>query len=156
MLRLHVQQIEAATLGRAPVEIVERKGKGHPDSICDDLAEQVSLALSRVYRERFGTILHHNVDKVLLRGGAAMPRFGGGQVLAPIEIYVAGRAVSHFDGVTIPIEAITIDTCRAWFRRHLPTVDPLRHVKVHCLIRPGAADLTELFLRKSAGGAPLA
>ena len=156
MLRLHVQQIEAATPPRAPVEIVERKGRGHPDSICDALAEEVSLALSRVYRETFGIILHHNVDKVLLRGGAALPRFGGGEVLEPIEIYVAGRAVSAFEGVTIPVEAITIDTCRAWFRRHLPAVDPLRHVNVHCLIRPGSVALTELFLRRSASGAPLA
>lgn len=156
MLRLHVQQIEVATPPRAPVEIVERKGKGHPDSICDALAEEVSLALSRVYRETFGIILHHNVDKVLLRGGAALPHFGGGEVLKPIEIYVAGRAVSAFEGVTIPVEAITIETCQAWFRHNLPTVDPLRHLRVHCLIRPGSVDLTELFLRKGASGALLA
>jgi S-adenosylmethionine synthetase len=122
VLRLHVQQIQAATPPQAPVEIVERKGKGHPDSICDALAEEVCLALSRAYRETFGIILHHNVDKVLLRGGAALPRFGGGEVLEPIEIYVAGRAVSAFEGVTIPLEAITIETCQAWFRRHLPTM----------------------------------
>jgi S-adenosylmethionine synthetase len=156
VLRLHVQQIEAARPPRGPVEIVERKGTGHPDSICDALAEEVSLALSRIYRETFGIILHHNVDKVLLRGGAARPRFGGGEVLEPIDIYVAGRAVSAFKGVTIPVEAITIDSCRAWFRRHLPTVDPLRHLRVHCLIRPGSVDLTELFLRESVKGAPLA
>jgi S-adenosylmethionine synthetase len=156
VLRLHVQQIEAATPPQAPVEIVERKGKGHPDSICDALAEEVCLALSRAYRETFGIILHHNVDKVLLRGGTALPRFGGGEILEPIEIYVAGRAVSAFEGVTIPVEAITIGTCQAWFRRHLPTVDPLRHLRVHCLIRPGSIDLTDLFLRKGARGALLA
>lgn len=32
-----------------PVEVVERKGKGHPDSICDALAEEVSRALIREY-----------------------------------------------------------------------------------------------------------
>jgi S-adenosylmethionine synthetase len=111
VLHLHIRQIEAATPTR--VEIVERKGKGHPDSICDALAEEVSLALSRAYREMFGVILHHNVDKVLLRGGAAMPRFGGGDLLAPIDIYVAGRAVSEFEGTPVPVEAIVIDACRA-------------------------------------------
>lgn len=45
------------------MEIVERKGKGHLDSICDALADELSNALSRVYLERFGSILHHNVDK---------------------------------------------------------------------------------------------
>jgi hypothetical protein len=58
-------------------EIVERKGIGHPDTICDAIAEEFSLALVRFYRERFGLILHHNVDKVLLRGGASRAAFGG-------------------------------------------------------------------------------
>jgi S-adenosylmethionine synthetase len=62
VLSLHVQQIEAATPLRAAIEVVERKGRGHPDSICDALAEDVSLALSHIYRERFGTILYHNVE----------------------------------------------------------------------------------------------
>jgi len=153
VLSLHVQEVEAASL---PAEVVERKGKGHPDSVCDALAEEVSLALSHAYREMFGIILHHNVDKVLLRGGTALPRFGGGEVREPIEIYVAGRAVSTFKGVTIPIDAITVETCRAWFRRHLPAVDPLRHVRVQCLIRPGSVDLVELFSRMSADRVPLA
>ena len=55
------------------IEIVERKGLGHPDTICDALAEQVSLALSRHYFDRFNRVLHHNVDKILLVGGAARP-----------------------------------------------------------------------------------
>lgn len=50
----------------APIEIVERKGLGHPDSICDALAENLSLNLCRHYLDRFGEILHHNVDKALL------------------------------------------------------------------------------------------
>ena len=65
---------------RAQVELVERKGIGHPDTICDALAETFSRALSRHYRDRFGTVLHHNVDKALLVGGRATPRFGGGHI----------------------------------------------------------------------------
>jgi len=44
------------------VEIVERKGRGYPDSICDSLAEQLSRSLSRLYHRRFGRVLHHNLD----------------------------------------------------------------------------------------------
>ena len=40
----------------AVFEVVERKGLGHPDTICDALAEAVSLRLSRYYLERFGLI----------------------------------------------------------------------------------------------------
>lgn len=57
--------------GSAANEIVERKGLGHPDSLCDALAENLSIGLSRFYLERFGEILHHNVDKALLLGAAA-------------------------------------------------------------------------------------
>ena len=52
-----------------PVEIVERKGLGHPDSICDALAENLSQALSHYYQSHFGYNLHYNVDKALLWGG---------------------------------------------------------------------------------------
>jgi hypothetical protein len=35
------------------VEVVERKGLGHPDTICDALAETFSRNLCREYRRRF-------------------------------------------------------------------------------------------------------
>ncbi len=140
----------------AGVEIVERKGLGHPDSICDALAEEVSLALCRFYRERFGVVLHHNVDKILLRGGQARPAFGGGKVTRPIDIYLAGRAVRRHDGVTVPVAEIAVETCRTWLRRNIHALDVERHVRVHCLIRPGSVDLKELFVRQRGGAAPLA
>ncbi|HYB35895.1 MAG TPA: methionine adenosyltransferase [Mycobacterium sp.] len=56
-------------LSDATVEVVERKGRGHPDTICDALAETLSRNRCREYRERFGRILHHNVDKALLCAG---------------------------------------------------------------------------------------
>ena len=65
------------------VEIVERKGIGHPDTICDALAETLSRNLCQKYQRRFGEILHHNVDKALLSGGRAAAAFGGGTVSAP-------------------------------------------------------------------------
>jgi len=94
------------------IEIVERKGLGHPDTICDALAEVLSRNLCREYRSRFGEILHHNVDKALLCGGQAMAEFGGGRVLAPIEIYLAGRAISEVGNVALPISEIAIEGSR--------------------------------------------
>ncbi|HVW24468.1 MAG TPA: methionine adenosyltransferase [Polyangiaceae bacterium] len=137
-------------------EVVERKGIGHPDTICDALAERFSLGLSRFYLERFGKILHHNVDKVLLRGGAARANFGGGDVLEPIEIYFAGRATTNAGGVTIPVEDIAVASAREWIRESLHAVDPERHVRVHCLVRAGSADLANLFLRPGEAVTPLA
>ena len=48
-----------------PLEVVERKGRGHPDTICDLLAERISCDLGHYYLKTCGRILHYNVDKAL-------------------------------------------------------------------------------------------
>lgn len=152
-----VSELDGTATSALPVEIVERKGIGHPDTICDALAEEVSLALSRFYLQRFGFILHHNVDKVLLRGGAAQSAFAGGEVREPIEVYLSGRAAQEYRGVRIPVDQIAIDACQSWLSANLHALDAKQHVRVHCLVRPGSADLVELFERqRQKGGALLA
>jgi S-adenosylmethionine synthetase len=151
-----VHAAEGQGTAQLPVEVVERKGLGHPDTICDGVAEQVCVALCHHYRERFGTILHHNVDKVLLRGGRASPRFGGGEVEAPIELYLAGRATGRFEGVEVPVQEIAAEASRAWLRAHLPGLDLERHVRIHPVLGTGSAELSDLFLRRGPGGAVLA
>ena len=59
-----------------PAEIVERKGLGHPDTLCDQLAEEISRELCRYYIRETGAVQHHNVDKVLLVGGGSEVGFG--------------------------------------------------------------------------------
>ena len=138
------------------IEIVERKGLGHPDSICDALAENLSRALCREYRRRFGLILHHNVDKVLLSGGRASPAFGGGTILAPINIYLAGRAVMEVAGDTVAVDDIGVESARGWLRTNLHALDPEHMVRLHPLIKPGSQDLTMLFSRRARADIPLA
>jgi S-adenosylmethionine synthetase len=140
----------------AAVEIVERKGIGHPDTICDALAEELSRALSRFYLERFGLVLHHNVDKALLWGGSSRPRFGGGEILAPMEIFLAGRATLEYRGIRVPLEELVRESSLNWLNTHLHALDPQRHVKLHSLIRPGSPDLVELYLRQEQTGMALA
>jgi S-adenosylmethionine synthetase len=154
-------QINVGLLAGPPVrqlntEVVERKGLGHPDSICDALAEAFSVSLCRFYRERFGIILHHNVDKALLCAGSARPAFGGGQVLEPIEVFLAGRATTAFKGIEVPAAELAVETSRAWLRRHFHALDPNRDVRIHPLVRPGSQDLAELYLRQERTGAYLA
>jgi S-adenosylmethionine synthetase len=108
-MELHVGRLPAPAGEALEVEIVERKGRGHPDTICDALTEELSRALCRAYTERFGTILHYNVDKALLWGGAARPAFGGGEVIAPIELYLAGRATAEFRGVEVPVTQLAVE-----------------------------------------------
>lgn len=152
-MKLEISPLENLPL---PLEIVERKGTGHPDTICDALAESLSRRLSQYYLAHFGVILHHNVDKGLLCGGRSQARFGGGEVLAPIEIFLSGRATESVKGHRIPLQEIAIESSREWLRGHLRHLDLERHVRLHCRIRPGSADLAELFLRRQENPVPLA
>jgi S-adenosylmethionine synthetase len=136
--------------------MVERKGLGHPDTICDGLAEELSRALCRAYRDRFGAVLHHNVDKALLRGGQASPRFGGGTVDAPIDIYLAGRAIAAVGDAKIPVDEIVAEVSGEWLARNMLSLDAERHVRVHNLVRPGSVDLRDMFERSRAGQVALA
>ena len=134
------------------VEIVERKGLGHPDTICDALAENLSRPLCAEYRSRFGTILHHNVDKALLCGGRAAPAFGAGAVLAPIEIYLSGRAALGTGGDELPLSEIAVESAKEWLKSNMHALDADRHVEIHQRIRPGSVDLQALFSARAGRG----
>ena len=138
------------------VEVVERKGIGHPDSICDALAETLSRNLCKEYQRRFGEILHHNVDKALLCGGRATAVFGGGNVTAPIQIYLAGRAIAEVGRETIPISEIAVEGSRTWLKANLHALDPDRHVRIDAVVQQTSQDLKALFSRRGLGGTALA
>ena len=80
-MHILVETQQTPWAGAQPVEIVERKGLGHPDTICDMLSERLSVALSEHYIDQFGFILHHNVDKALLSAGRSEPAFDAGHIL---------------------------------------------------------------------------
>ena len=155
-MSLAITLLDSRGPGSAPHEVVERKGRGHPDSVCDALAENLSLGLSRFYLERFGRILHHNVDKALLLGGAARPAFGGGELVEPIEITLAGRATRRFQGVSVPVEELAIELSRQWLRQNLRHIDPQRDVRIVPRLRETSPDLAALFVRGSGAGVPRA
>jgi S-adenosylmethionine synthetase len=156
MSSLIVEALEAKPVGSGPVEIVERKGLGHPDTICDMVSERFSVALSRYYLKRCGSILHHNVDKALLVAGRTVPAFGGGDVLEPIDIYLSGRAILDVSGTRVPVEDLAKEAAMAWFHDHFHALDFDRHVRLRCLVRPGSTELVDLFLRRQQQEAPLA
>lgn len=75
-----------------PVEFVERKGTGHPDTICDALAEELSRELAAGYLKNTGAVQAFNVDKAILAAGAIDIGFGGGQHLRKARMIVVGKA----------------------------------------------------------------
>jgi S-adenosylmethionine synthetase len=90
--RFVITQQPIASVPSSSVEFCEHKGIGHPDSLCDGVAEAVSRTLCRAYLKCYGTIQHYNVDKALLIGGQSAPKFGGGTIVTPLRLIVCGRA----------------------------------------------------------------
>jgi len=130
------------------LEIVERKGLGHPDSICDAIMDQISVKLSEAYLDKFGMIMHHNADKSLLVAGDVETRFGGGSVREPMLLIIGDRATFEVEGITIPVKEIALQTAKEWFRKNLRFVDPEDHVRYQVELKPGSPELTDIFRRK--------
>jgi len=132
------------------VEIVERKGLGHPDSICDGIAESVSKALAQTYIDRVGKILHYNTDETQLVAGDAAPAFGGGEVLDPIYVLIVGRATKSYEGETIPAQSIAVETARDYLDRNFPHLDVGSDVVVDVRLGEGSGDLQTVFGEEGA------
>lgn len=151
MNRIVPEELEQRPLEQQRIELVERKGKGHPDSICDAVAEEVSLALCREYSAAFGRILHHNTDKAMLVAGRTQPRLGGGDVLEPMRLVLGDRATAEYQGKRIEVGAIAQTTAQNWMRQHLRFVDPERHLVFQNELKEGSPELTDLFQREIVG-----
>lgn len=106
MRNIIVANLKQTPLEKQLIEIVERKGLGHPDYVCDAVADRISTDLSKTYLEKAGTILHHNVDKSLLRAGETEPKFNGGTVKQPMLFVIGDRATNKIDGQRIDVEGI--------------------------------------------------
>lgn len=140
---IHIASLEKHSI----FEMAERKGLGHPDTICDAIAEEISKALCKYYLAEFGSILHYNVDKALLVSGSSCPKYKGGEVTQPMELYLAGQAMTAFKGKKIPVDDIAVETATQWLKENLRFLDVKKHIKIIPKIRTGSSDLIELFDR---------
>jgi len=134
--------------GANKFEIVEKKGLGHPDTLCDGISDAISRSLSRYYIDHFGRILHHNVDKVLLIGGRSRPAFGGGEVLRPLAVVIGGRATDDVEGTRIPVQDIAKEATERFLRSTVKNLDD--HFIVEPRIGVGSAELRGLVGRVAA------
>ncbi len=148
MRKIAISELKQVPLERQRVEIVERKGLGHPDYICDSVMNEISIALSREYMSKFGEIVHHNIDKGLLAAGEAEGRFGGGSIKKPMLMIFGDRATFQVGDDRIEVDKIAVETAKSWFRKNLRFVDPESHVKYQVEIKPGSAELADIFRRK--------
>lgn len=79
------------------IEVVERKGVGHPDYLADSIVERFSRLLCKEYLQSCGQVLHHNVDKLEIVGGQTRTKFGGGRFEQPVLVFFSGRATDTFE-----------------------------------------------------------
>ena len=142
---VQVEPLRTVHIEEQEVELVERKGIGHPDSVADGVSESVSRALCRLYLDEYGKILHHNTDQTEVVGGASEPKFGGGKVTRPIYILVVGRATSEVDGEKLPIRQTALDAARQYVHQTCTHVDVDHHVEFDCRIGMGSVDLRGVF-----------
>ena len=148
MRNIVVEDLKQTSLEKQRLEIVERKGLGHPDYMCDAVTDHISIRLSKEYLDKAGSILHHNVDKSLLVAGESEPRFGGGIVKQPMLFVFGDRATSEFDGTKIDIGEIATTVAKEWFRKNMRFIDPDKHVKYQVELKPGSVGLVDIFKRK--------
>ena len=142
---ISIEQLNKVPTHKSDVEIVERKGIGHPDSICDGIAEAVSRELSKYYLKEYGRVLHHNTDQLEAVGGQSKPKYGGGKILEPSYIILSGRATSQVDGESIPVKSISIGATKEYLRSNFKHLNIDTDVIIDSMIGHGSVDLRGLF-----------
>lgn len=108
-----------------PFEVVERKGLGHPDTICDLLTDQISKDLAQYYLKTCGKVLHYNLDKALLVAGNSKPQFNGGKILEPVKFYLGDRATTLHNGQILKLEPVIESSMQSWLTENL------RHLRLN-------------------------
>ena len=143
--RLLIEALPGPPVAARRVELVERKGLGHPDTICDSAAEAVARALHRLYLDRLAAIPHYNIDKALLVAGECRKGFGWGKSDRPMELVLGDRATFEVGGARLPVEETVRGAVEGWLREHLPRIRPERHLRLRIALAPGSAELRGIF-----------
>jgi S-adenosylmethionine synthetase len=85
--------------------------------------------------------LHHNFDKVQLVAGEVEIGYGGGYVLKPIRLQLAGRGTPAFKGQKVPMDDIAIEAAKQHVRETMRYLDPDRHMVIDSYAGRGAEEL---------------
>lgn len=134
-----------------PAEFVERKGSGHPDTICDHLAENLARDLARTSLAATGRVQHFNVDKAVFAAGSVDVGFGGGEHTKRSRLVLVGK-VNFTDRWRPDVEALTADT-RSRLLEILPDATP-DAFDVEIWLNQSAVDLADVVTQGHRDGVP--
>ncbi|MFB5597726.1 MAG: methionine adenosyltransferase, partial [Nitrosopumilaceae archaeon] len=141
---IFVESMKGVPTFKKRFEIVERKGVGHPDTICDLIMNEVSIELSKMYLKETGAVQHHNMDKGLLVAGQSENKFGGGKISKPMKFILGDRATFLADSRELPIGDFAIKTVKSWFENNLRFVKD-EHVEYQVEIGTSSRELQSIF-----------
>ena len=146
---IHVAGIDEVPLPKRNIEIVERKGIGHPDSVADALAEEVSKALCKMYIKEYGHILHHNTDETQIAAGESAPKFGGGTIIDPAYILLVGRTTTSIKTAkeikSLPCKPTALAAARKYMDKTFPNLDANSEIILDAKLGMGSDDLTGVY-----------
>ncbi len=146
---IYVNGINQVPVPLRNIEIVERKGIGHPDSVADGIAETVSEALCQMYKKEIGHVLHHNTDQTEVVAGISAPKFGGGKIIKPAYILMDGRATTYVDKgnkhIALPVESTALKGVRAYLKKTYPYLDIDSDIILDTKLGMGSDDLTGVY-----------
>jgi len=142
-----INAIQAPPLEDQALELVERKGRGHPDTIMDSVVDSISVALNEEYLRMWDGILHYNLDKGFLAAGESRPTFGGGEIEKPMLMIFGDRATEGIGGHNIDIDSLVERVARDWVKHNLRFVDPEKHLRIQNEMGKSAGNLADIFRR---------
>ncbi|MCL1904771.1 MAG: methionine adenosyltransferase [Methanomassiliicoccaceae archaeon] len=142
---IYVEGINEVPVPKQKVELVERKGIGHPDSVADALAEEVSRALCKMYKKEIGTVLHHNTDETQIAAGQSSPKFGGGSIVDPAYILLVGRATTHVKDKDLPCKPTALKAARDYLTKTFPNLNVDSEIILDAKIGQGSDDLRGVY-----------
>lgn len=142
--QIFIEPLKGIPTFKKRFEFVERKGIGHPDTICDLVMNQISNELSRFYLKETGAVQHHNMDKAMLVAGQSQNKFGGGKITKLMKLILGDRVTSNVDGRKLPIDDFVIASAKSWFEKNLRFIKN-EHIKYQIEWGTTSAELQSIF-----------
>lgn len=113
------------------LEIIERKGMGHPDTLADKLAEECSRAYANYCMKHFNCVLHHNFDKLYIGAGCFKYEDGKEKMYSKVKVVLNGRASNTMNNERIDIESIVTPVIKKYLSSVIPRLDVEKEVDIN-------------------------
>lgn len=150
-MKIYTLSSASVDIQKSPVEIVERKGLGHPDTLADILAESFSNKYSQYSLNKFGFIPNHVVDKVTLLGAKSNVSFGRGKIITHITACLFGKAAKQIGNQKINVKKIFQDSVKDVFSRVFKNREIFKYIKYEYNVHNGIGfDHPKTFYRPSS------